>query len=111
MTTTYVCPAGSSETVAIIHSLSNGVPVTATSTVGAAGYTASPSVVNVIYTTTINGVAVTKTSTSSGPGAASGSRGLVGTSTTVAFTGGASSLAGSLAAVGIGAVVAAVLLS
>ena len=111
MTTTYVCPAGSSETVAIIHSLSNGIPVTATSTVGAAGSTAAPSVVNVIYTTTINGVAATETSTSSISGAASGSSGLVGTSAPATFTGGASSLGGSLAAVGLGAVIAIVLLS
>lgn len=111
MTTTYVCPAGSSETVAIIHSLSNGIPVTATSTVSAAGYTATPSEVNVIYTTTVNGVAITKTSTSSVSRAASGSSGLVGTSTPATFTGGTSSLGGSLVAIGIGAVIAAVLLS
>ena len=107
-TTTYVCPAGSSETVAIIHSLSNGIPVTATSTLGAAGYAATPSVVNVIYTTTINGVATVETSTSSVAGSTSG--GLAVTSTPATFTGAAPSLGGSLAAVGFGAVIAAVLL-
>lgn len=32
--TTYVCPPGASETVALIHTLSEGVPITKTSTVG-----------------------------------------------------------------------------
>ena len=101
--TTYVCPSGSTQTVAVIHSLSSGIPVTTTSTVGVSGYTATPSEVNVIYTTTISGTPVVKTSTS-----AIGKSGA--TSSPATFTGGASILGGSLTGVGIGAAVAAVLL-
>jgi hypothetical protein len=73
LSTSFVCPEGASETVAIIHSLSNGVPVTATSTVGAVASQGSAvggteivgyaTQIEVGYTATISGSVVTGTST------------------------------------------------
>jgi hypothetical protein len=73
LSTSFVCPEGASETVAIIHSLSNGVPVTATSTVGAAASQGSAvggteivgyaTQIEVGFTATISGSVVTGTST------------------------------------------------
>ena len=41
--TQYVCPPGSTETLQVIHSLSKGIPVTITKTVGQPGETGVPS--------------------------------------------------------------------
>jgi hypothetical protein len=159
--TIYVCPAGATETVAIIHSLSNGIPVTATSTVGAAGFSAMPTIVKVLYTTYVNGEISTVTSTStpgysvssysasnnaaevgptsspsgvsysdsgasvnhaagvsysagesstSGVADVSGTVGYTVPTSSIQFTGSGTSLRGSIAAVVLGAIIAAILL-
>lgn len=53
--TTYVCPPGATETLLIIHSLSNGIPVSVTKTVGQPGETGVPSYI----TSNRSGIAAT----------------------------------------------------
>jgi len=114
--TSYVCPPGSSQTVAVIHSLSEGVPVTLTSTLGSQQTKGSEYGLSAyspangkssdygneiaetstgsgsVYTTTVNGQAIVETSTPVGFAAASGVAGASGSlqTTPSAFTGDAS---------------------
>jgi len=90
--TVYTCPPGATETLQIIHSLSSGIPVQVTKTVGQPGETGVPSGENVV-SVAHNGAVSYLTPT------LSGSAGLGGSEATAApvsgeFTGGASRLMG-----------------
>ena len=110
--TVYTCPYGSSETVAVIHSLSNGIPVTSTSTLSGygGGATQAPNYGNGAVETfveTSNGLLVTGTKTVGGV-AATGAG--VAATTTSAFAGAGTAVKGSLGGVFAGLVVAVMVL-
>ena len=83
--TEYICPPGATETLQVIHSLSNGIPVSVTKTVGEPGQTGLPS--------GENGDVKYFTATPSGPDGSGGSQ-ATGTPVPSQFTGGADKLMG-----------------
>lgn len=90
--TEYICPPGATETLQVIHSLSNGIPVSVTKTVGQPGETGVPSGENRVSTGDDEVVSYI-TASPSGSGGSSGSQ-ATGTPVPSLFTGGAERLMG-----------------